>query len=884
MRPDYLIISAWGPYKDRVEIDFRKFQGNGLFLITGSTGAGKTTIFDAITYALYGTLSGDTREKGSVRSDFAVGEVPTFVELAMTHRGQEYRIVRNPEYLRPKKKKSGVSEMTKEKENAVLYLPDGKTIEGIKEVNVKIQEILVLAPDQFKQISMIAQGQFSKMLTAPAKDKINIFREIFGTGVYERFAKNLKERSTALFVKASEQKHKLEEDIRLLLDSADSQTAVISAKNIELQMLTETDNWNYEAIEKCLTEWKKELKSELAECEKNYTKEDERVLVLTEELSKLQEQNRKLLQCEQICRKRDDLLGQRGLYEEKEMKLKRAEGAAAVQGKETILLTLAGQYEKNNTRYLSLEKETEGLKEEKEKLQRVYDVREKLEEYYQLCQQLSLLKTTLAECEAQCLRMETQHKEIAAQYCTLEKDRDVIKAEYDRADRAYKHAIIGIAAGMLVEGQPCPVCGSDCHPNPAKPAADVLSEEELLARKESLEEKEKELSRVQEKATVLFASVQGLKEKKVELEKECAEMEKTCEEKRILFESHGISPEKTGITQIRSRVTRYDQISGLIQSKSDEMSKLKTEKQMLDSQMKVAKSEFLQVLRERGFVTEDEFRQAVLPEQEKERMERELGNYKEELAGTVSLAEHLRQETQGLELEDETEKKAALEQAKERKDAVRQMQSKLAGLEDRLRTTLNSMKEKQEKLSKIGAEYGYVKDLDNLASGNNKKRMVFEQYVLIGYFDQILRAANMRFSYMTGGRYEMSRMEEISDGRTKNSLEIEVMDYYTGKMRSVKTLSGGESFKASLALALGLSDVIQAMNGGIKVDALFIDEGFGALDSESLDQACETLQGLVERDRMIGIISHVQELRERIDNQIVVERSNQGSSVKEVCF
>ena len=176
--------------------------------------------------------------------------------------------------------------------------------------------------------------------------------------------------------------------------------------------------------------------------------------------------------------------------------------------------------------------------------------------------------------------------------------------------------------------------------------------------------------------------------------------------------------------------------------------------------------------------------------------------------------------------------------------------------------------------------YSLLKDLDDAANGNNKRRLVFEQYVLAGYFEEILRAANLRFYKMTGGRYEMSRIREAGDGRIKDSLEIQVMDYYTGKVRSVKTLSGGESFKASLSLALGMSDVIQAMSGGIRVDTLFIDEGFGALDSESLDQACETLMGLVEHNRLIGIISHVQELRERIDNQIVIEKTNSGSSIR----
>ena len=193
--------------------------------------------------------------------------------------------------------------------------------------------------------------------------------------------------------------------------------------------------------------------------------------------------------------------------------------------------------------------------------------------------------------------------------------------------------------------------------------------------------------------------------------------------------------------------------------------------------------------------------------------------------------------------------------------------------------SLSGICKNRKEAEKIRAEYGIVKDLDELANGNNARKLVFEQYVLAGYFEQILNAANLRLFDMTDGRYELIRAKQISDGRKKDNLEILVMDYYTGKERSVKTLSGGETFKASLALALGMSDCIQARNGGIRVETLFIDEGFGALDEESLEQSCAVLQSLAGSDRMIGIISHVPELRERIESQIIIEKKNYGSSV-----
>lgn len=884
MRPDYLVISAWGPYKDKVEIDFKKFQGKGLFLITGSTGAGKTTIFDAITYALYGTLSGDTREKGSVRSDFASGDIPTFVELTMTHGGKEYRICRNPEYLRPKKKKSGTSEWTKEKENAVIYLPDGKIIEGTKEVNAKMQEILVLAQEQFKQISMIAQGQFSKMLTAPARDKISIFREIFGTGVYEQFARNLRERSNALYVKAAEQRHKLEEDIRLLLDNAEYTTDVIAQKKDQLQLLTETDNWNYEAIRECLFDWQKLIRQLLEANEKDYAQTDAGVNELSAELARVQEQNRKISQWDEACKKHIDLIGQSSEIEKMRRILQKAAGAAQVKSKEEVWRALDLQKEKNNRRFLSLKEEIKILGSEKKALQKYYDCREKLEEYFALREQQNAVQEKIALQDKALREKQKEHQNAQELYVALELEREKVKSEYENADRARRHAAIGLAANMLVPGMPCPVCGSTEHPAPAKPAEGILSEEAIRQLKDEMEEKEQALLFCQEKTVSLFTQVQNLNGQKEELEKQYRELAKMCGTKEEEFVAADIKIEEDSAKQVRENVTRYDRVLGLIQSKTEEQKETAKEGKGLELQVKEAKEQFEETMRNCGFESEEEFHSAFLPETERSQMERREQKYREELAGIIALKEHLEQEVKGLTRVDETEVEKALGDAKEKKEEIRLRQEKISSLADRIKGTLSGVKEKQEKLEKLSTEYGYVKDLDNLASGNNKKRMVFEQYVLIGYFDEILRAANMRFSHMTGGRYEMSRMEETSDGRTKNSLEIEVMDYYTGKMRSVKTLSGGESFKASLALALGLSDVIQALNGGIKVEALFVDEGFGALDSESLDQACETLQGLVERNRMIGIISHVQELRERIDHQIVVERSSQGSKVKEILF
>jgi len=876
MRPDRLVISAWGPYKDRAEIDFRDFQGEGLFLITGATGAGKTTIFDAITYALYGALSGQMREKGTVRSDFAAGDVPAFVELTMTHCGKEYRILRNPEYLRPKKKKNGKSEWTKEKENAVLYLPEGQIIEGVREVGAKLSELLVLDYYQFKQISMLAQGEFSRMLTASAKEKISIFREIFGTGIYEKFTQILRGRASDLYVRAAEQKHKLEEDVKLLLSAVEEN----SAQGRALQELTEGEHWNYGAIQECLSGWQMGLQEQMQENALLYESLDNKTHELTEELAKGQEINRKLEQWNETCRKLQELLDKKEDYLEKEETLKRASLAAAAQTKEIIWQSFCDQAKRVERALADLEQEKQKLRSERERLQ-VYSVnREQIEAGLLLWEQVKKTESDLAQCHRQVCEMESRYQQEQRTYLALEMQRDETKRAYEEADRAYKHAVIGLAAKLLIPGSPCPVCGSKDHPQPAAPAEGILSEEQLHSLQKELEQKEQLLLSQQQRVVELQTRYHSLQQQEESLGTQLKHLELAYGEKESLLSEKQVVLGELTNAKLRELLQEFDRVSGLLQSKDQEWQKNTEQQKVLGLQIAQSRSVFEDALKEFDFQGEEAYHRSLLSVTERSELERQITQYKERVAGCINLKEHLEAETAGWQTVALEDTQTALQQARTQKEQTRELQEQTSSLADAVCRTLASMKDKQKILEKISEEYGYVKDLDNLASGNNRRKLVFEQYVLVGYFEEILRAANLRFSRMTGGRYEMWRMEEASDGRSKDSLEIEVMDYYTGKRRSVKTLSGGESFKASLSLALGLRDVIQATSGGIQVDAMFVDEGFGALDSESLDQACETLQSLAEPGQMIGIISHVQELRERIHRQILVEKTNQGSRIR----
>lgn len=882
MKPQKLIISGWGPYKDKVEVDFETFGGRGLFLITGPTGAGKTTLFDAISYALYGCLSGEMRDKerNSVRSDFAEADTVTFVELTMQHAGKQYRIRRNPEYLRPKKRKNGENDFTKEKENAVLYLPEEKVIEGVKEVNAYIRELMSLDYNQFKQLSMIAQGEFAKLLTAPPKDKTKIFREIFGTGIYERFTANLSARAKKHYGLVAEQKHKLEEDIRLLAVGLE-ETGLEDALKERFQTAIEAKYWNQEEIQSCLEDMLAQAKKTRKEQESLYQQTEEKLEAATILFSRKQEENKRVQEYHNALAVKESLLSQEALYQDKAKQYQDAVNAGWVEVE-------AVKAKQARTRLTELTAEQEKLQQEITKKQQE---RSSLQDFWKQREQIQALITVLEQSEkktAELLNLErTLHQKQEAlkqgqqRYLQKEQISRAKKAEYEAALLTQKRAAIGLAASMLEVGKPCPVCGSTEHPSPAKLQEKVLSEQELEALKQDWEEKEADTTGCHQQVIVQQTQVQEQSERfqaaKQEAEALKMQLEQETEPVCISFLQLG-AKQAAKLWQKNSEA--YGKLQTLLQEKEARLQENQTSVKSAAKEVTEAEAGLCHALVQYGFADEAAYKQAYLEKPEREELSKEIQQYQQKKAANLELLEHLRQtitEDTMIDLQP-IEEEIALQ--KEQKEALLHSLKKWEQCLAELKRTHKLCKEKLAEIEKQRKEYGCIKDLENIATGNNAKKLVFEQYVLASYFEEILLAANVRFLKMTAGRYEMHRTKEVGDGRVKDNLEIEVMDFYTGKSRSVRTLSGGESFKASLSLALGLSDVIQAMSGGIRVDALFIDEGFGALDSESLDQACAALMSLVESERLIGIISHVQELRERIGKQIVIERSGSGSKLR----
>lgn len=880
MKPEKLTLSAWGPYKDRVEVDFTGLEGRGLFLITGATGAGKTTIFDAITYALYGDMSGGMREKNSVRSDFADEDTPTFVELAMRHGGEEYHIVRNPEYMRPKKKKRGKSSFTKEKENAVLYLPDGKVIEGGGDVNRKIQEILGLDYRQFKQISMIAQGEFAKLLTASPTEKIRIFREIFSTSIYDGFTKELKERSGELYKRIMECRNKMDENVHML------EMGELGKENIWAGITEKGDHdvaqkYNYENIIVMLEEEEKRFKDMLKKAEEEHAFYEKELAGLAEEIHAVERTNEKLEKLEELQKQKGKLLEDKNRIAVMEKELKEAGKAAALREDYVNCKNAKEALAVIEEKMKRDQKDLEACIGKQEEKRGYYEKKEEVRASYKLLSVYEEKKKQLKDADRRAGKKEEELRRLQERYLEQEEKTERRKHEFETADLAYKRAVVGIAARQVREGEPCPVCGSLEHPCVAEAAKEAPDEKELQRLQNRYEEERARLMELHGRAAVCRGEAESQKKQREEWAEQKKELEAAIG--RIPAEVMAVLDSVTE-KEYEDILNQYHRLQAQIEEKKKQLARETEEAGKKKERKRTLDEVFAAGYRKEGFSSLQQYEEALRPAGEMERKEGQIREYYAKVQVIEGRIASLEEETKGKEKEDTAGLKARREEETARKQRAMELINVKSHSLQEAKKIRKSLQEKEKKRKALEKEYGIVKDLDNMASGNNAKRLVFEQYVMAGYFEEILRAANRRLAKMTGGRYELFRREEIGDGRVKDNLEMQVLDYYTGKYRAVKTLSGGECFKASLALALGMSDVIQGYSGGVRVETLFIDEGFGGLDSESLDQSCQTLLSLAEKDRLIGIISHVPELSEKMEKKIVVTKTNVGSRVEVVVY
>ncbi|MGL5260713.1 MAG: AAA family ATPase [Lachnospiraceae bacterium] len=868
MRPITLIMSAWGPYRDKEQIEFQSLSNENLFLITGKTGSGKTSIFDAIAYALYGNLSGDNREKNSVRSDFAKGDIETFVELTFLHRNKTYIIRRNPEYLRPKKRKVGSDEMTKEKERALLTYEDGKVIEGNIDVTNAIKEILSLDYQQFRQVSMLSQGEFSRLLTATPVEKTKIFRDIFGTNQYAIFTEKLKEEASASY-----------RAVQILQTQIDEAIHLIELQNEEWVEIKTRTKFSNEELLGYLEKEKERQKIVLKQLEKEEIEMDQ-ILERENKIESLAKRdNEQIEKLEEITRDREAILKKK--EEMNVLILQKEKGRLAqklVSVWEQILL-IKEQYQKSQEKLTKINTEQCSLKEALDSFKQHYEKKEDILESIKNRIQLIQKKQEFDAYTIEVKKLEKKREKEQELYLRLQQEEQRARDNFFAEEQKIRFGAIGIVAALIKEGEPCPVCGSIQHPNIAKAEHEVLKESEMEELKKQWQDKEKKCQSIYKN---VIQYVEEEKQIKEAYEKEETSIKELMEKYQDAIKGETIQSLGKKEESFLKNITKYENASVLFVEKKRQEEELKLELEKQKQIFREKQELFAIQLKEFGFDSSEEFQKSLLSETKLKAIETEILQYQENVAKLEELFVHYKElikDKKKIDLEPIYQK---IQQIKGEKLIRNDKKRKIQILLDQITRSKKSIEEKEEKIRIQKEKYGVVQDLVNIATGNNRKKIVFEQFVLAYYFEDILRAANIRLRDMTSGRYELSRINKVTDGRSKDNLEIQVMDYYTGKNRSIKTLSGGETFKTSLCLALGLSDVAQASSGGIYVEALFIDEGFGSLDEEAINQACNVLNSLVEGNRMIGIISHVDELKVRITSQIQIDKSLTGSYIKNI--
>lgn len=945
MRPVKLVISAFGPYSGRIELDMDKLGRGGLYLITGDTGAGKTTIFDAITYALFGEASGTNRTTELLRSKYADGQTPTFVEMDFMLREKVYHVRRNPEYLRPAKR--GAGKETKETAKAELVYPDGRIVTGIANVNHEVEQLLGLNKQQFTQIAMIPQGDFLKLLLSGTKERIAIFREIFDTKRYVSLQNELTSDSKRLYGQLEDSKKSILiylKDVQCGKDSIYADMLENVKKDEGLGTLDET-------LE-LLGHITAQDKEKLAAIENEIEGLDSRIAKLDKDIGK-QEQMESIkkdlaLEEEQIV-----------LYEEKERESRLSFEAAKAKSEEKYQLAVKisalenelPQYEKysllENAFNEKIKKQSETEKKIKEKNLSIESLAELKHKYRQEKEALKDAPAQLERVLAQLNVYEQSNEQLLELTKSIELTKNLINemyrkrknyeavvkeyeqssAEYQRQERLYFDEQAGILAEKLEAGQPCPVCGSTHHPKPAVLSGAAPDKKELDRLKALYEEKSKKCSELSSasgmaKGQAKNAYFEMLRRAKVLLEPDTFSQYESMSEALISEEA-------------MIDITR--QISGAAEQLKEklraETQKQKDEQQRLNKEVKrqnelesllpeceenslLQEAELADLVRRKSVIEAELTADKKAIEELKSSLSYENPN--EAKVSLVKLNEqkvHLEQEYTRVEkqyhdcrLKLDTSKARVLDLKKQLESSSQQTKVTVTALKEE-----RSLKEQQKEavykekkqldirleinekaklaiarifkdMSELEKRYQWQRALTNTACGtiSGKQKIMLETYVQMAFFDRIIIRANTRFMVMTGGQYEMIRSKGSMQGQS--GLELDIVDHYNGTVRSVRSLSGGESFKASLALALGLSDEIQSQAGGIQIDTMFIDEGFGALDEESLRQAVEVLIRLSESNRLVGIISHVSELKERIDLQIAVTKNKEGGSSAKICI
>ena len=919
MRPLKLTISAFGPYAGETVVDFEKLGTNGIYLITGDTGAGKTTLFDAIVFALYGKTTDKDREAKMLRSKYADPRTKTFAELIFQSKGKAYTVRRNPAYDRPKTRGTG---NTKENASSELTLPDGRVVSNPKDVDRQVRDILGIDGDQFMNIAMIAQGKFRDLLLASTDDRKAIFRQIFKTDNY----KVLQERLSAEYNKAKREVDDANKSVLQYIrgiicdDDCDEAPYIRRAKNNELPIaetiaaldsIIEADTKKKDGLDGQLAEIEKQLdnvKTGLRKFEE-YKKAKETAERVEKQLAA---EKKSLKEAEAAFADAEEKHGQASVLTDETAKIKAElpkyeemeSRAKELADTEITLKTARIKLGSLNKKIKETGDALEALKAERKTLDGSAETKLKykfeIDELKKKKAALEKLKASLATYFTSLEAFRTEQKSC---------DEAIIRSgqaeqEYNALYDAFLREQAGIIAERLEEGQPCPVCGSLDHPRRAQKSDKAPTEEELQAARKEADKARKN----KEKLSKSCGAQKGKLEKTEEsLKTELTENEINAE----LSEAGELIKNRTGEIDARAA-----ELSGMImreQKKIDrksELDKIIPEREETSERLKSDVSETEKIISAKAATLTElqrqceelkaglRFESKSAAEKQRKSLEKKISELKkalenareqlnernkkidnlngqrEQLASQLENAEHTDGEALTRRLKELTAEKSGV--SAEREEIGNRVTSNAR--------TLKNIAAKLEESELLEKRYQLTKKLSDTANGNvhGKDRITLEAYIQTTYFDRIIAKANTRLMVMSGSQYEMKRRAEASNKQSKSGLDIDIIDHYNGTERSVNTLSGGETFKASLSLALGLSDEVQSSAGGVRLDTMFVDEGFGTLDDESLKNALRALAKLSEGSRLVGIISHVNELKEKIDRQIIIRKDRSGGSSVEI--
>ena len=848
-----LTMQAFGPFKDKVEIDFEKAKiDRGLLLITGDTGAGKTTIFDAICYALYGESSGTTRKTNSLRSDFSSPDTETYVKLEFYHNNKEYSVRRSPEYMRKSKRGNGE---TKQPATAEFEI-NGRMETKTNVVTKEIESLIGLDFKQFRQVAMLSQGEFTKFLLASSDEKTSIFRKIFNTDIYSNITLKLKEDLVLKEQKYKRTKEEIEKEKNKITD--------FDFSNLTNDQLSKYLEEKIISDEKALEEKKKVV-----------DKLNEKITTKKVELEKIEETNRKIKELEN-SKEKLQLLQKNNVMIEKEKGILDYNLHKAP--KISNLLNLINK-EQNN-----LKDTTKSLNTSKEKLTALKLLYDKNKEIYadldkygdrvtdinkKIVSKKEKLKNLIKfkELNNSLIINEAKLKEILDEE-TLEHNK------YNQLSRNYYLNEAFILAETLEDNMPCPVCGSYDHPHKAL-------KNDYSITKEDLEKQNEILSKIIDTRKTHESKIDSLKQNIKELNLDSyTDVDTTIDELNTLLDSLN-----NKLKEIK------DSYNKLLKEKTDlttDISKGEREIELYNDTILKSNADIERYNKDLNDLyielntSYDDFEQKKITQSELNTLSTKIKAYDTEYNKYMTTIELYTKEVGTKKIVNIDDKVEELNKNISSYELLNSEYNDYYVVLKKEQEVFTNIKIYINNLKKEEKEYLTVKLLSDTANAKliGKQRITFENYVQSYYLNNVLIEANKRLIKMTDGRYDLRKKEVSSSLTEKMGLEFSIFDSYTGKEREVSSLSGGEKFKAALALALGLSDVISMFAGGIKMDALFIDEGFGSLDQESLNQALNTLSDLVDDDKLVGIISHVSELISRIDKKIVVKKNNNGSYIQ----